>query len=103
MADEKKAVSTPRESAAREKKEPNVFVKIGRWFKNLGLKIGRSFKEMYGELRNHVSWPDKQKLIRYSIVVLLFMLFFGVVVGLFDLGSSALIQLVKQINPVNPA
>ena len=48
---------------------------------------------MYYELKK-VTWPSKQKLITYSIIVLLFMLFMGVVIGLLDTGASALINLL---------
>ena len=49
---------------AEEKKvsdqKPNVFVRIGRWFKNLPGRIAKSFKNMAAELRL-VSWPSKKK------------------------------------------
>ena len=48
---------------------------------------------MYYELKK-VTWPSKEKLITYSIIVLLFMLFMGVVIGLLDTGASALINLL---------
>jgi preprotein translocase SecE subunit len=48
---------------------------------------------MYYELKK-VTWPSKHKLITYSILVLSFMLFMGVVIGLLDMGASALIKLL---------
>ena len=67
--------------------------KIIAWFKNLPQNIARPFKNMYYELKK-VTWPSKHKLITYSIIVLLFMLFMGVVIGLLDMGASALIKLL---------
>ena len=67
--------------------------KIIAWFKNLPQRIVKPFKNMYYELKK-VTWPSKQKLITYSIIVLLFMLFMGVVIGLLDTGASALINLL---------
>ena len=67
--------------------------KILSWFKNLPQRISKPFKNMYYELKK-VTWPSKQKLITYSIIVLLFMLFMGVVIGLLDTGASALINLL---------
>ena len=67
--------------------------KILAWFKNLPQKIAKPFKNMYYELKK-VTWPSKHKLITYSIIVLLFMLFMGVVIGLLDMGASALIKLL---------
>ena len=43
---------------------------------------------MYYELKK-VTWPTKQRLISYSIIVLVFMLFMSVVIGLLDMGASA--------------
>ena len=61
--------------------------------KSLPSRIAKRFKNMYYELKK-VTWPSKQKLITYSIIVLLFMLFMGVVIGLLDTGASALINLL---------
>ena len=67
--------------------------KIIAWFKNLPQNIARPFKNMFYELKK-VTWPSKHKLITYSILVLSFMLFMGVVIGLLDMGASALLKLL---------
>ena len=67
--------------------------KIFNWIKTLPQRIAKPFKNMYYELKK-VTWPSKHKLITYSIIVLLFMLFMGVVIGLLDMGASALIKLL---------
>ena len=67
--------------------------KILNWFKNLPQRIAKPFKNMFYELKK-VTWPSKQKLIAYSLIVLVFMLFMGVVIGLLDMGASALIRLL---------
>ena len=55
--------------------------------------IGRSFKNMFHELKK-VSWPTKKELLNYSIVVFVFMIVMGVIIGVFDLGAGALIKLI---------
>ena len=67
--------------------------KILSWFKNLPKRISKPFKNMYYELKK-VTWPSKEKLITYSIIVLVFMLFMGIVIGLLDMGASALVRLL---------
>ena len=67
--------------------------KILDWFRNLPARISKPFKNMYYELKK-VTWPSKQKLIAYSIIVLVFMLFMGIVIGLLDMGASALVRLL---------
>ena len=65
--------------------------KILNWFKNLPQRISKPFKNMFYELKK-VTWPSKEKLIAYSIIVLVFMLFMGIVIGVLDLGASALVS-----------
>ena len=89
MSEEKKAVQAEKPA----KKTESRLTKIINWFKTLPQRISKPFKNMYYELKK-VTWPSKQKLISYSILVLLFMLFMGVVIGLLDMGASALIKLL---------
>ena len=67
--------------------------KILNWFKNLPKRIAKPFRNMYYELKK-VTWPSKEKLIAYSVIVLVFMLFMGIVIGLLDMGASALVRLL---------
>ncbi len=88
---------------AKQKQEVNqqktgfvgFFCKIGRFFKNLGLRIGRSFKDMYAELKK-VTWPSKQELINYTLVTLAFMAVFVIVIGVQDSISAALVRLITN-------
>ena len=66
--------------------------KFVNFFKNLPENIARPFKNMWHELRK-VTWPSRQDLIKYSLIVLAFLVFMGVVIGLLDLGSTALVNL----------
>ena len=63
------------------------------FFKNLGLRIGGSFKDMYSELKK-VTWPTRQEMINYTLVVLAFMLVMGVVIGLLDGGAAWLVSAI---------
>jgi preprotein translocase subunit SecE len=83
MADEK--------TVEKEKKEAKES-KFVSFFKNLPRNIARPFKNMWHELRK-VTWPTKQDLIQYSLIVLAFLVFMGIVIGLLDLGSTALVNL----------
>ena len=82
MAEEKK---TP------AKVEENKLAKVVTWFKTLPARIAKPFKNMVAELKK-VTWPSKKKWISSSIAVLVFMLFMGVVIGLLDLGATALVN-----------
>ncbi len=88
MADEK---NTAPAKAKAEPAKTTWFSKVIAWFKALPKNIATPFKNMVNELKR-VTWPTKKKLIVYSVAVLAFMLFMMVVVGLFDMGSSALVR-----------
>ena len=82
MAEEKK---TP------AKVEESKLTKVLNWFKTLPGRIAKPFKNMVAELKK-VTWPSKKKWISSSVMVLAFMLFMGVVIGLLDLGATALVN-----------
>ena len=63
------------------------------FFKNLGLRIRGSFKDMYSELKK-VTWPTRKEMINYTLVVLAFMLVMGVVIGLLDGGAAWLVSAI---------
>ena len=85
MADEKTVKKTDN--------QPNKFVSF---FKNLPANIARPFRDMWHELKK-VTWPSKKDLINYTLIVLAFIVFMGVVIGLLDLGSSELVRLLINI------
>ncbi len=82
---------TEKKAVAKNKK-PNFFTRFGRGFVRFFARIGNAFKNMWHELKK-VTWPTREKLVNYSVIVMLFMLFMMVVVGLLDLGATRLIQL----------
>ena len=84
MADEKNVAKVK-----EQEKKPN---KVANFFKDLPANVARPFRNMWHELRK-VTWPTKQDLIQYSLIVLAFLAFMGVVIGLLDLGSTALVNL----------
>ena len=85
---EKKAVS--------KNTKPNFFVRFANGFVNLFKKIGAAFKNMWHELRK-VTWPSRDKLVNYSTIVVLFIVFMMIVIGLLDTGSSALVNLIMSL------
>ena len=74
-------------------KKKNIFQRIGGFFVRLVKGIGRKFKEMFFELKK-VTWPTKKDMINYSIVVLVFIVIMGVIIGVIDLGAGKLVELL---------
>jgi preprotein translocase subunit SecE len=51
---------------------------------------------MWRELKK-VTWPTREKLTNYSVIVMLFMLFMMVVIGLLDTGATSLVTLFMGV------
>ena len=94
-AEKEQTVKKSADKAAKtaKKDDQGKLAKILNWFKTLPKRISKPFKNMFYELKK-VTWPSKKKLINYSVIVLLFMLFMGIVIGLLDAGASTLINLL---------
>ena len=87
MADEKTVVKGTKESFG---------AKFVGFCKRLPGAIARPFKNMWHELRK-VTWPSRDKLVNYSTIVVLFIVFMMVVIGLLDLGASQLVNLIMSL------
>ena len=86
---EDKAKRTP-----EKKDKPGVFTRIVSFFRRLPPNIAKPFKNTWHELRK-VTWPTRQNLINSTLIVLLFMVFMGVVIGLLDMGSTEVVKLLS--------
>lgn len=69
-------------------------------------KKGNFFKETWSELKK-VHWPNKQTVVKYTLVVLVFVVIMGVLVWcvdkVFDFGVSSLIdkEMTTQVDTEN--
>jgi len=88
------AYEAPRSSKAKEpkgskkEKKPNIFVRMGK-------AIARKTKEVISELKK-VTWPTFPKVVKQTGVVLAVVMFFLVIIFLFDLGLSQLLDLLTK-------
>ena len=89
MAEEKKVVQDKAEKKVAMTRAQNIL----SWFTKLPSRIATPFKNMWYELKK-VTWPTKRKLLVYSGVVLAFMVFMSIVIGVLDMGASALVKLL---------
>ena len=78
---------------ANTAEKKNIFKRIGGFFVRLVKGIGRKFREMFYELKK-VTWPTKKDMINYSVVVLVFIVIMGVIIGVIDLGAGKLVELL---------
>ena len=78
---------------ANTAEKKNIFKRIGGFFVRLVKGIGRKFREMFYELKK-VTWPTKKDMINYSVVVLVFIVIMGVIIGVIDQGAGKLVELL---------
>lgn len=86
-------MSEKKKSNGKAEEKLNFFQKVLQFFTTLPARIARPFKNMWRELKK-VTWPTRKDLLNYTLIVLAFMVFMGVVIGLLDMGSSRLIALM---------
>ena len=72
--------------------KPSFCQRVSNFFKC----IGKDFKNMYHELKK-VTWPTKKELLNYSVVVFVFMIVMGVIIGVIDFGAGALVNLITKL------
>ena len=87
--------SCERMKTMADKKKENFFVRFGKGFVKFFAKIGNAFKNMWHELKK-VTWPTREKLVKYTVIVVLVMVFMMVVIGLLDMGATALVNLMMS-------
>ena len=56
-------------------------------------KIARYFKECLLELKK-VSWPTRDTVVRYTGIVIVSTIIFGIVLGIVDIGIGQLMDLI---------
>ena len=83
---------TEKKAVAKNQK-PNFLVRFGKGFVRFFARIGNAFRNMWRELKK-VTWPTRDKLVNYTVIVVLFMLFMMVVIGLLDTGATQLVNLI---------
>ena len=82
-------------ATANKDTKTTVSQKVAAFFKRLGINIWTALKEMRAELKK-VTWPSKETLINYTLMVIAFIVVMGVVIFVIDSASAALVQLITK-------
>lgn len=69
-----------------EAKKPNVFQRIGKWFRDLRIEF------------KNVVWPSRQTVVTNTSVVLVVIVIGSALVGLIDLGLLKLVTLLLGLS-----
>ena len=92
---EKKEDAKKEAAKSAEKGKQSFGTRMVNWFKAVPGRVTSAFKNMVAELKK-VSWPSRKELINYSVLVIVFVVAMAILIGLLDLGSSALVQLLVK-------
>lgn len=76
-------------ATAEKTAKPGFAKRVGNFFS----RIKKFFVNMWHELKK-VTWPSKTDVVKYSIVVIVFMVVMGIVIGLIDAGAAWLSQTI---------
>jgi preprotein translocase subunit SecE len=88
---------TPVRAPAKASAEKTGFLgRVGSFFTNLPKTVAKPFQNTWRELRK-VTWPTRSNFVNSTLIVLLFMVFMGVVIGLLDMGSTEIIKLLSGL------
>ena len=80
--DTKLANKVDKRDIKKKDKKPNIFVRFGRFCKDVVAELKR------------VSWPSKKELISYTLAVLAFVAVAAVIIGVLDMVFGAGMQLL---------
>jgi preprotein translocase subunit SecE len=88
------------ERAMKDRKTPSAppkkKINWKQFFKSLPGKIVKFFRDVIHELKR-VTWPTRKALLTYTIVVIVTLIFFAALLGLFDFLFIQLIDLLAGI------
>lgn len=67
-----------------------------KFLKRLPKRIGNFFVDVYRELKK-VTWPSRKTLLTYTVVVIVTLIFFAILLGVFDFVFLQLVDLLAGI------
>ena len=76
--------------------KPKQKFNIWTFLKNLPRKVAKFLRNVVHELKR-VTWPSRKALLTYTIVVLVTIVIFGVLLGLYDFIFLQLVELLVKI------
>jgi preprotein translocase subunit SecE len=76
--------------------QPRKKFDFKQFIKTLPSRIAKFTRDVIHELKK-VTWPTRKALINYTIVVIATIVFFAILLGVFDLGFIRVIELLANI------
>jgi len=76
--------------------QPKQKMNWKQFIKRLPSRIAKFLKDVVRELKR-VTWPTRKALLTYTIVVIVTIVIFAVILGVFDFGFIQLLDLIAEI------
>lgn len=76
--------------------QPRQKINWKQFIKKLPSRIAKFFRDVIHELKK-VSWPSRKALINYTVVVVITIVIFAIILGIFDFGFLQLIEVLTKI------
>ena len=76
--------------------QPRKKMNFKQFIKKLPSRIAKFIRDVIRELKK-VTWPTRKALLNYTVVVIVTIIIFSILLGLFDFGFIELIDLLAKI------
>jgi preprotein translocase subunit SecE len=92
----KKAIMERQLQERKLPSQPRKKIDWKQFIKKMPSRVAKFFRDVMHELKK-VSWPNRKALINYTIVVMVTIIIFAILLGVFDFGFLRLIELIVRI------
>jgi len=75
---------------------PRKKISWKQFIKKLPSRIAKFFRDVIHELKR-VTWPTRKALLNYTIVVIVTIIFFAIILGVFDFGFLQIVEMMAKI------
>jgi len=76
--------------------QPKKKINWKQFIRELPSRVAKFFRDVVHELKR-VTWPTRKALINYTIVVVVTIIIFSIILGIFDFGFMRLLELMAKI------
>ncbi|MDD5622972.1 MAG: preprotein translocase subunit SecE [Actinomycetota bacterium] len=92
----KKAMMERQMQERKPPSQPRKKMNFKQFIKKLPSRIAKFIRDVIHELKK-VTWPTRKALLNYTVVVIVTIIIFAVLLGLFDFGFIKLVDLLVKI------
>lgn len=92
----KKAMMERQMQERKPPSQPRKKMDFKQFIKKLPSRIAKFIRDVIHELKK-VTWPTRKALLNYTVVVIVTIIIFSILLGLFDFGFIELIDLLAKI------